>query len=271
MRTKEYRLLKWYPSLPCGVKEGDIFTKEENSNTYYSKELSKFVYDREVENHPEFWEEVTPEKDWEILSVISTIHNDVRGEGCILTIGDPDSYTHKYNLKEDSSWDIYSVKRLSDGVVFSLGDKVVHKGNVTHPNGEITKLHIVGNSMFVTTNKRVNGFDTDINLIVKQRKSIFTTEDGVDIYKGDEYTAVNKDLTMTVGWVACTKESFGQHGFGKKFFSTREAAEQYILFNKKQLSLNDVFSVYPQFTKKDETKLTSHAEKLINFVKNEKV
>jgi len=64
---KKYKLIKEYPSLCKTIKEGDIFTKKENGNCYYSKNLSHFVYDYEVENNPQYWEEVV-EKDYKILS-----------------------------------------------------------------------------------------------------------------------------------------------------------------------------------------------------------
>ena len=55
---KKYKLIKKYPSLPEYVEVGEEFTYYEDSNCYLRKGCSFGVYKTEVENYPEFWEEV---------------------------------------------------------------------------------------------------------------------------------------------------------------------------------------------------------------------
>jgi hypothetical protein len=65
-------------------------------------------YTKHVENSPEFWEEVV-EKDYEILKYHSIENPSIGRTTC--------------NSKLNDTYSIYSVKRLSDGEVFTVGDK----------------------------------------------------------------------------------------------------------------------------------------------------
>ena len=64
------------------------------------------------ENYPEFWQEVV-EKDYEILIYRSKTNS-------WIFIDDPKDFGR---LKL-SDWEIFSIRRLSDGVEFKIGDKV---------------------------------------------------------------------------------------------------------------------------------------------------
>lgn len=72
----------------------------------------------------------------------------------------------------------------------------------------------------------------------KQRKPLFTTEDGKQIFKGDVYWYVevdnNFDITSTV---ACSSERQIPEC---KYFSTESAAREYVRLNKSMYSLSDV-------------------------------
>lgn len=55
-QMKRYKLKKWYPSLPKDIKVGD---EVELSGEYYCMKLGNTCVPKEqVENHPDFWEEV---------------------------------------------------------------------------------------------------------------------------------------------------------------------------------------------------------------------
>jgi hypothetical protein len=78
---------------------------------------------------------------------------------------------------------------------------------------------------------------------------LFTTEDGVDIYEGDTYFGCGKWPDGSPS--GCIKDSVAtdtrldrKYGWNKTFkcFSTKEAAEEYVLMNKPVLSLNDLLS-----------------------------
>jgi hypothetical protein len=72
-------------------------------------------------------------------------------------------------------------------------------------------------------------------LKIKYPDKLFTTNDNVDIYRGDEYYSINDFWEITEHdtriIINCNPT-----------FSTKEAAKEYILMNKPCLSLNDVFS-----------------------------
>lgn len=67
-------------------------------------------------NYPEFWEEIV-EKDYEILSYIGKSTKNVLSAKL-----DP-FVNNKLIEWEDKNLDIHSVKRLSDGEIFTVGDK----------------------------------------------------------------------------------------------------------------------------------------------------
>jgi len=104
---KKYKLIKTYPGSPLlgKVLKPKIEKDNEDTNNFFW-EGSWF----NPNDFPEFWEEVF-EKDYEILSQVT-----------------------KYNPLDDykvTGTKIYSIKRLSDGEVFTLGDtiKVSQHGN----------------------------------------------------------------------------------------------------------------------------------------------
>jgi hypothetical protein len=92
---------------------------------------------------------------------------------------------------------------------------------------------------------------------IRKNKPLFRTEDSVDIYEGDSFYFVTKSFLIERITATKLKQS-------DKTFSTREAAEEYILENKPCLSINDVMSVdyNPVET------LTSSSEKLKKIVRS---
>jgi len=68
---------------------------------------------------------------------------------------------------------------------------------------------------------------------------LFITEDNVIIYEGDYYYSVNNKFCHS----GKNNGLGGYHpGTGEKYFSTMDAASEYILCNKPLLSLDEVFS-----------------------------
>lgn len=71
---KKYKLLKWYPSLPRDWKIGMNVGMGDRNWGYSptsSIEYDKCLDNKEVENNPEFWEEII-EKDYEIIQFVCT-------------------------------------------------------------------------------------------------------------------------------------------------------------------------------------------------------
>lgn len=70
-------------------------------------------------------------------------------------------------------------------------------------------------------------------------KILFRSEDGVDIFKGDKIYFVIKDKFLIGNGVAWDNEL--RHDY--LHFSTRKAAENYIILNKPCLSINEVLTL----------------------------
>jgi hypothetical protein len=251
----KYKLIKKYPCLPDTWYVGIIVTKKYDS--VYSTDVSGVVCvnlcKEQVENYPEFWEKIV-EKDYEILSYYA---KNISGKGNNYI--DPDYIwwetskgngkwsrkgyiTSPYNTDEinnHKNYGIYSVKRLSDGLVFNVGDKTF--------DGVITKFEILDGVLIV--------FISDVtwiklDLLQKVKQPLFKTEDGLDIYEGDDFWFVKHSVSPSIDSMWCAKKVKNYDPFCsyfkyepqyEKYFSTKEAAEEYVLMNKPCLSLKDVF------------------------------
>ncbi len=128
---------------------------------------------------------------------------------------------------------IHSVKRLSDDEVFTIGDRC-KKGIITEFG--ILELHdelaVEFDNKCCTTNLNSDW--------CSKLQPLFTTEDGVDVYEGDRVWYFNKEYKL---WNSNADPKYHN---GKKdfiYFSTREAAENYIISNKPCLSFNDVWNI----------------------------
>lgn len=67
---------------------------------------------------------------------------------------------------------------------------------------------------------------------------LFRSEDGVDIFEGDKTCWINN-------WTVTNFADWKRNNNKKELhFSTKEAAEEYILMNKPQYSLNDIIEVF---------------------------
>lgn len=143
---RKYKLLKDIACPMFTINKGEVFTKtgsaidsKDGAYTYGSNGMYPLHPDT-VEDNPEWFEEVKPAPplDWEILSFGRVCEDDATW------FLDTDSFYENrkskgrgwslYNLmEEDNNYSvksgkgrIFSVKRLSDGQTFCVGDKVTH-------------------------------------------------------------------------------------------------------------------------------------------------
>jgi hypothetical protein len=205
---RKIKLIKTYPGSP---KLGTI-------NTYAP------IF---CDDYPEFWEEVI-EKDYEILRIK---HKENK---CF--------YRDSIDLRNLNLYDIHSVKRLSDGKVFNIGDNAT---TALNNYGPITAFEIKSNVMYIRTNNSSNStFSCDIKDL-KVSKPLFTTEDGVNIFEGDSYHPVILYNLEYKGWFKAQKINKNKYTDAKSciVFSTKKEAKQYILMNKPCLSLEDVGNI----------------------------
>lgn len=137
---------------------------------------------------------------------------------------------------------IHSVKRLSDGEIFTVGDKL-------HKHGATIKKFIVMNDFLQIISDATHGVVTNnlgwrLENLQKARCPLFITEDGIPIYVGDEYWLYD-ELTFNL-IKGCAKWSSPTEYSHMKtiYFSTKQAAENYITKNKVVFVTEDGVDVY---------------------------
>jgi hypothetical protein len=221
---KKYKLIKKYPgSDPVGTI---VIGKGEDG--WYSKGPGGKTYDwTHVVHCPEYWEEVI-EKDYEILSYIKK-----GSKTCTTTKRRGGENHEKY-------WNIHSVKRLSDGEVFTVGDrvKVSEHGSIK----TITEI-IINNSPLGKEGiwLRYHSGSSHLTHAIKQKQPIFLTHNGKDIFVGDRIVWVNKDsllhgvFTADFSSLFCSKQHV--------YFISAVDAQDYIIENKYALSIKEFWEI----------------------------
>lgn len=72
------------------------------------------------------------------------------------------------------------------------------------------------------------------------KQPLFTTEDGVDIFEGDIYFLVTEKYNYGIAYTRNNSNYSKTLQNNNKRFSTKEAAEEYVLLNKPCLSLKEI-------------------------------
>lgn len=265
-----YKLIKKYPGSP---EVGTLIHYDQNGY-YNQKDIGNTILRRElVENQDEFWEKV-PEKQYEILSFIrtgSSNHN-----GAIFTLSGNTYSTSCFhnNLSLEhcltsGGFLIQSVKRLSDGKVFSVGDTV--KGDLS---GKITRFEIESLSdsgmTVYSDNMLVAGYNNCCLSYIKHSKIIFTTQDGVEIAEGDTVDVYAYAKTHGTKISKYTKPNVDKNSFSSAvyYFCNFNTAKKRLMHSLKCLSIEDVISIFP-VSGYQLDKLTKLAEEKANIVVNE--
>ncbi len=162
---KKFQLKRLYPGSPNKI--GQIIYFDKFSGYYIIGTENSFQLEvRFVENNPEFWEKVV-EKDYEILE--ATYQNEPKIENII------------------------SVRRKSDGEVFTVSNKIDHYYFLIK-SFEIKQDYI---RAILGRSERENKVGLKLNLLKKKKEPIFTTEDGVEIFEGDKYWFYWKEQAAT--------------------------------------------------------------------------
>jgi len=180
---------------------------------------SGFCVELGVEPSSQFWQEVI-EKDYEI--VLWSFGNEDR-----FKTKNPDGTAIKYN--------IHSVKRLSDGEIFTIGDKITGKSKY---NCIINSIELNPNCSQIMFNRLDEGIDLINAKHIKQ--PLFTTEDGVDVFEGMEVFVVHPTTLNTI--IGLNTIEYSSYK-GWLFFSTKDEMEEYIIMNKPCLSINDLLKI----------------------------
>ena len=131
---------------------------------------------------------------------------------------------------------IHSVKRLLDGLTFTILDYVKFAG--FEICGRISKFHPKGGDLFVEVDGMFEFGIEPIRIELAkhiQKVPIFKTDDEVYIFKGDEYWFIYPQFT--IGYV---DKAISNMNGALGCFSTKEKAEEYVLMNNPCLSINDI-------------------------------
>tara|TARA_R110000744_G_scaffold147197_1_gene260137 strand:+ start:1729 stop:2658 length:930 start_codon:yes stop_codon:yes gene_type:complete len=213
------------------------------------KFMTKTAYtDEMVKSHKNivpYVEEEVIEKDYKILSFINKAVKIVLRE---------DGFYHYSNVKGNHSsldekkalsrdyWGIHSVKRLSDGKIFTVGDIIDR--NPDYKRDTIRGFTLYENRILVSLSDAIDigyssGKGCNMSIISHSKPILFVTEDKVKIYKDTASFVVNKKLEISGPLMFNGKsENF-------KYFSTLKAAKEYVIHNTPCLSLNEIYSLYP--------------------------
>jgi hypothetical protein len=152
-------------------------------------------------NYPEFWEEVI-EKDYEIL------------------------------ISRVVPQEILSVKRLSDGEVFTVGDLIT--GHSYTDARVIEKIKIRHDESIRLEQKYGS---TELAYATKLKQPLFLTHDGKDIFEGDTVWWVRKESLHYSCFEAHSEISFCSDI--NVYFLTKAAAENYLVQKSHSLSIED--------------------------------
>ena len=195
---KSYKLIKEYPASP---KLGFIVF-ERHCGMYHNIDTGNMYGSQMIENQPEYWEEVI-EKDYEIL------------------------------ISRVVPQEILSVKRLSDGEVFTIGDRITGY----HKDVRIIQTIKICPYTKIIRLEQSGGF-TDLGNATKAKQRLFITHDGKDIFAGDIVWWVHKE-NFYFNNFKVDPETYTFNSFTHAYFLTEEAAEDYIIKNKPVLSIED--------------------------------
>ena len=222
----KYILKKEYPGSP---KLGTIINDSKTTlGISYYENCKGFI-----ENYPEFWELVV-EKDYEILEL--SLQRSIKHQ-IVSALENSEDYT--ISLLSCNGNKIHSVKRLFDGEIFTIGDKIDFVINSNLRKDTIHKIKSIElNPNGIVFRAENSSWSNYLNEISKIKKPLFTTEDGLDIFEGMSFYYVCQELEL-YNTICCTDEKKYKNA---KQFSTKEKAEEYILLNKPCLSYNEVLN-----------------------------
>jgi hypothetical protein len=255
----KYKLIKKYPGLSSQVEIGDIAEFDVKLNYFhinsnYSTQWTKNYF----ENYPEFWEEME-ENNFEILSFTKVKSNDkirfILGKDGCYHLEDTEfckfslnSLLHQNQCVDSGDFIIESIKRLSDNEVFTIGDKVKHS-YLSQDNSTITKIYII-EKIYSLNSDGIrfyvgNGLNLGLRQLEKILELIFITEDGVELFEGDDFWHVDRWFGIARGNVINANLFTKLTNY--HLFSTREKAQEYVDLYKPQYSMKNILGSSQNF------------------------
>ncbi len=195
------------------------------------------------------WEEIIA-KTYEILSFISIAGEFSTRRKNELFLNDSNKDKEGEYIEEShldgEYWKIHSIKKLSTGEIFTVGDKVYWNWSESSQKFFILeKIEILEGDINLFMKYEcgfVNEFKSlfDYKDLKHYKEPIFTTCDGVEVFEGDVFWNVNPLFELNEYQVINDKYELMFLNDGSKQFSTKEAAEKYSILNKPQYSVSDI-------------------------------
>ena len=239
---RKFKLIKEYPGSP----ELGYITKFNERDEDWSTPNMLIIND--CKDYPEFWEGIK-EKEFEILNISSKKENDTYDFGTIITFLDTEE---PFDKGWQKYWDIYSIKRLSDGEIFSIGDTVRIKKLNNDGRFEISKFYFDCNNEHLLCNgEKCGNGHVNITKIEHVKELLFITEDGKEIFEGTNFWFTNNLFELKY-WNCEVMASLASNNYflsNKPKFFSKEAAEKYIEENKPQYSKKQVINILRGFDK----------------------
>jgi hypothetical protein len=212
----------------------------------------RFCVEIGTEPSKEFWEEIIEIKPLYFINSFISNRNIINIPEGTIVIKDKNnnfiSHPHTYfqvlstekELLNNHDWSIYSIIRISDGEIFTLGDKtnkgIINSINIDNRFSNHNK-HIISLMINSTTGYRLDE--------LKKLKLLFTTEDGIDIFEGDEYYPIHKG-SYQKGNKSIARKTYEDSNYSNNdwiLFGKKENADMYLILNKPCLSLNDIWDI----------------------------
>ncbi len=143
-------------------------------------------------------------------------------------------------LLKENKWIIQSVRRLSDGVVFSVSETIDSAYNGVFTIKSIYLTHKYG--MLQISGNNGDGTPTQVIPIqsaskLPERKVLLITEDGVNIHNGENVWYCNiKEWHVNI--ILSLRDYRPETIY--KYFSTKEKADEYLILNKSFFSIWDI-------------------------------
>jgi hypothetical protein len=234
---KKYKLIKCYPGSP---EIGSIAEYNEYIS-YYSVFQHGSFHKKNIENHPEFWEEVISEypkilafRNIESINVIDLLENG--NYKCKESADDGDlTLSHCLNL---NYLEIYQIE-VSSGKIFTIGDKFTFNG-LGGSNWE-NKFDIILGFDYRRNGelavKYHNGI-VAVDKIISAKEPLFVTEDGIDIF--DPTTNLWLVNPASCSMVEIKASQWDKTTETRLIFAIKENANKFIdenkpMFSKKQI------------------------------------
>lgn len=177
----------------------------------------------------------------------------------IRTIKDPH---HNYKVEDfinNPKYVIYSVKRLTDKEVFSIGDEIY---SIRNPHKNKIKIE----SIKLINEVQIYLEHCPLEFAHHVKQLLFTTEDNKPIYKGTTYVIVELPSYKI-------RKSIGMDGamehINQLYFSTEDSAKEYIIHKKQLFSLDEIIEASIEkrygFYQYDEAKLIHLAKQKLSI------